>query len=52
MTAPDATQPEATQPEAIRIVIANDHPLFRGGVVRTLYEAPDMEVVGGGADAA
>ncbi|MFT6773337.1 MAG: two-component system nitrate/nitrite response regulator NarL, partial [Paracoccaceae bacterium] len=33
-------------------MIANDHPLFRGGVVRALDKAPDMEVVGGGADAA
>lgn len=38
----------------IRIVIADDHPLFRGGVVRTLEERPDIEVVGecGSADEA
>lgn len=38
----------------IRIVIADDHPLFRGGVVRTLEERPDIQVVGecGSADEA
>lgn len=46
------TAPDSTRPDLIRIVIADDHPLFRGGVVRTLDEAPDMEVVGEGADAA
>jgi len=30
---------------AIRIVVADDHPLFRGGVVRTLAEFDDMEVL-------
>ena len=40
--------------DRIRIVIADDHPLFRGGVVRTLEERPDIEVVGecGSADEA
>lgn len=30
----------------IHAVVADDHPLFRDGVVRTLQEADDIEVVG------
>lgn len=37
---------------AVRIVIVDDHPLFRGGVVRTLEEAGGMEVVAEGGSAA
>ena len=32
--------------ECIRIVIADDHPLFRGGLRSLLESVPDMEVVG------
>lgn len=32
--------------ESIRVVIADDHPLFREGVVHTLSREADMEVVG------
>jgi two-component system, NarL family, nitrate/nitrite response regulator NarL len=35
----------------IRVVIVDDHPLFRGGVVRTLRESGDIEVVGEGGSA-
>jgi two-component system nitrate/nitrite response regulator NarL len=35
----------------IRVVIADDHPLFRGGVVRTLRECGDIAVVGEGGSA-
>lgn len=40
--------------DPIRIVVVDDHPLFRGGVVRTLQEGADFEVVaeGGSADEA
>jgi two-component system, NarL family, nitrate/nitrite response regulator NarL len=40
--------------EAIRIAVIDDHPLFRGGVVRTLTEGPGFDVVGesGSADEA
>lgn len=38
--------------ETIRIVIADDHPLFRDGVARTLDERDDLEVVGQGGSAA
>ena len=32
--------------DAIRIVVADDHPLFRAGVVASLAEPGDLEVVG------
>jgi two-component system nitrate/nitrite response regulator NarL len=32
----------------IRVVIVDDHPLFRDGVARTLNSAPDIEVVAEG----
>lgn len=31
---------------AIRVVVADDHPVFRRGLVRTIGDADDMEVVG------
>lgn len=37
--------------EMIRIVIADDHPLYREGVARTLQDDPEIEVVGQGQDA-
>ena len=36
---------------AIKIVVVDDHPLFRSGVVRTLEEEHDIEVVAEGASA-
>ncbi len=37
--------------DRIQIVIIDDHPLFRDGVVNTLQAEPDFEVVGEGATA-
>lgn len=34
-----------------RIVVVDDHPLFREGVVKTLSEQSDFEIVGEGVDA-
>ena len=34
--------------EKIRLVVIDDHPLFRSGVVMTLQAEPDMEVVADG----
>lgn len=36
----------------IRIVIVDDHPLYRDGVVQTLRTEPDIEIVGEGGAAA
>ncbi len=38
--------------DKVRLVVADDHPLYREGVVRTLAEQPDLDVVGEGATAA
>ena len=32
-------------PSKIRVVLADDHPLFREGVVKTLTAEPDFEIV-------
>ena len=37
--------------ERIRVGIVDDHPLYRDGVVQTLRDAPDFEVVGEGGTA-
>ena len=34
----------------IRVVLADDHPIFRDGLVRSLADAGDIEVVGEAAD--
>ena len=35
----------------IRVVVVDDHPMFRSGVVRTIEEEPDIVVVAEGASA-
>jgi len=37
--------------EAIRVVVVDDHPMFRAGVVASLSAQPEIEVVGEGASA-
>jgi two-component system, NarL family, nitrate/nitrite response regulator NarL len=37
--------------DAIRVVVADDHPLFRQGVITSLTSTGDIEVVGQAADA-
>ena len=37
--------------EVIRVVVADDHPMFRAGVVSSLAAHPDFEVVGEGSSA-
>ncbi len=46
--------PRAPQdgPDPIRIVVADDHPIVRAGIVGLLETAPGMEVVGEAADGA
>lgn len=38
--------------DRLRVVIVDDHPLFREGVVRVLHAEPDVDVVGQGSTAA
>src|SRR3954452_9091493 len=40
-----------TESSRIRLVIVDDHPLFREGVAHTLAIEPDIEVVGQGTSA-
>lgn len=47
---PDGTQPTAHPPQGIRVVIVDDHALFRRGLDRVLADEPDIEVVGEAAD--
>jgi len=37
--------------EKIRVVLVNDHPMFREGVAMTLADEPDFEIVGQGVSA-
>ena len=37
--------------DKIQLVIVDDHPLFREGVINTLRAEPDLEVVGQGTTA-
>lgn len=39
-----------TEPETFRIVVVDDHPLYREGVARTLADDPAIEIVGQGGD--
>ena len=41
----------AASGEAIRVVVADDHPLFRAGVVASLREEPGLDVIGEAGDA-
>lgn len=40
----------ATRRQRVRVLIADDHPLFREGIVRAVKERPDLELVGEATD--
>ena len=37
-------------PPRVRVVVADDHPLFREGIERAVRERPDLELVAAAAD--
>ncbi|MCB6178207.1 response regulator transcription factor [Rhodobacter sp. Har01] len=46
-----ATDPDdRAAPPQIRVVVADDHPIYRDGLARTLRDAPGIDVVGMAAD--
>ena len=40
----------AARTERVRVLVADDHPIFREGIVRAVKERPDLELVGEAAD--
>lgn len=40
----------ASREQRVRVLVADDHPLFREGIVRAVKERPDLELVGEAAD--
>src|SRR3712207_4109848 len=43
-------RPESAAGQRVRIVVADDHPLFREAVVRAVRERPEFELVGEASD--
>jgi DNA-binding NarL/FixJ family response regulator len=48
----DVVMPEATFAEPIRVLVVDDHALFRRGLEMVLEQEPDIEVVGEASDGA
>ncbi len=48
----DAAEPEAPAGDSIRVMIADDHALFRRGLEMVLAEEPGIEIVGQACDGA
>jgi two-component system nitrate/nitrite response regulator NarL len=40
----------STKQERVTVVVADDHPIYREGIVRAINERPDLELVGEAAD--
>ena len=38
------------RPQRVRVFVADDHPVYREGIVRAVKERPDLELVGEAAD--
>lgn len=49
---PDTRAQSTANGCALRILLVDDHPIYREGVARTIVEQPDMEVVGQASDGA
>lgn len=46
----DTTQGVSASISRVRVLVADDHPLFREAIVRTIRERPEFELVGEAAD--
>jgi two-component system nitrate/nitrite response regulator NarL len=40
----------STRQQRVRVLVADDHPLYREGIVRAIKDRPDLELVGEAAD--
>jgi two-component system nitrate/nitrite response regulator NarL len=40
----------STKPDRVTVVVADDHPIYREGIVRAINERPDLDLVGEAAD--
>jgi len=47
---PARTLPVTSDPGRVRVIVADDHPLFRESVVRAVRERPELELAGEAAD--
>ena len=36
--------------ERVTVLVADDHPIYREGIVRAINERPDLELIGEAAD--
>ncbi|MFZ4894446.1 response regulator [Plantibacter sp. Mn2098] len=49
---PASAHPESAHPSQIRVVVADDHPIVRGGIVGLLGRADDIDVIAEASDGA
>jgi two-component system, NarL family, nitrate/nitrite response regulator NarL len=40
----------STKPERVTVVVADDHPIYREGIVRAINERPDLDLIGEAAN--
>lgn len=40
----------SSRPRRVSVIVADDHPLYREGIVRAIKDRPDLELVGEAAD--
>jgi two-component system, NarL family, nitrate/nitrite response regulator NarL len=40
----------STKPDRVTVVVADDHPIYREGIVRAINERPDLDLIGEAAD--
>lgn len=42
--------PSASRSQRVRVLVADDHPIYREGIVRAVKDRPDLELIGEAAD--